>query len=289
VDLLRTFGAEVHVVRTAGIANPEHYARKAAAYAEATPGAVFMDQFETLANFRAHYATSAPEIWEQATAAHGRIDAFVMSAGTGGMIAGVATFLKERSPATRVVLADPPGSALFSRLKFGVAYANQQKERGVRLHRYDTLAEGIGLDRITANLAKAISAPSGGGGAGKKGRKRRRGGGGGNAALIDGAVQVTDQEAVDMAHWLLRNEGLFVGSSSAMNVVAACRVARRLPLDSVVVTVICDSGQRHQTRFWNRSFVEGFQGRGLRWPDAGVLAAGPAPETEDADRRFCMR
>ena len=75
---------------------------------------------------------------------------------------------------------------------------------------------------------------------------------------------MSDQEAVDMAHWLLREEGLFVGSSSAMNVVGAFRVAASLPSNSNTVTIICDGGQRHVSRFWNRDFVVGDWG--LKWP-----------------------
>jgi cysteine synthase A len=108
-----------------------------------------------------------------------------------------------------VVLADPTGSSLFHRVKHGVCYTPQQAEKKVKKHRYDSIVEGVGLDRVTANF---------------------------NRAMIDDAELVTDQEICDMAHWLLREEGLFVGSSSAMNVVAACKVARRLPRDSTIVT-----------------------------------------------------
>jgi cysteine synthase len=102
----------------------------------------------------------------------------------------------------------------------------------------DTLAEGIGLDRITHNFALGLDS-------------------------IDKAIRVTDQEAVDMAHWLLSTEGLWVGSSSAMNVVGAIRTAHDLPEQSTIVTVICDGGQRHATRFWNPVFIREW---GLKWP-----------------------
>ena len=135
-------------------------------------------------------------------------------------------------------LVDPPGSALYNKIEYGVAYASEQKERTLRRHRYDTLAEGIGLDRITHNISLGIES-------------------------IDTAIRVSDQEAVDMAHWLLSNEGLWVGSSSAMNVVGAIRTAWTLPENSTVVTVICDGGNRHATRFWNPNFIQAW---GLEWP-----------------------
>lgn len=135
---------------------------------------------------------------------------------------------------------DPPGSALFHKIEHGVAYAPQQREQTIKRHRYDTLAEGIGLDRITHNFALGCN-------------------------NIDTAIRVSDQEAVDMAHWLLNTEGLWVGSSSAMNVVGAIRTALSLPPgpSTKVVTVICDGGTRHVTRFWNREFCTSW---GLRWP-----------------------
>jgi cysteine synthase A len=165
-----------------------------------------------------------------------------MSAGTGGTLAGISRYIKERtqegvSNNVRVVLADPPGSSLFNFVKHGVCWAPQQAERKVRKHRYDTIAEGIGLDRVTRNLA---------------------------AASIDDAVQVSDQDALNMAHFLMHREGLFVGSSSAMNVAAAVIYAASLPKGAHVVTVLCDSGQRHTTRFWNEEFARReFQ---LTWP-----------------------
>lgn len=244
--LLRQFGAEVRVVRPAAIANPDHYVNVARRLAldlnrEAGGGggvcALFTDQFETPSNKRAHVDGTGAEIWAQTK---GKVDAFVMSAGTGGTIAGVSQVLKARTGGkVRIVLADPPGSSLYNLVKHGVCWAPEQAEKRVRKHRYDSVAEGIGLDRVTWQLA---------------------------GAAIDDAVRVSDQEALHVAHYLMRHEGLFVGSSSAMNLVAALRYSMALPPGSVVVTVLCDSGQRHQTRFWNPGFVA--EQYGLSWPQS---------------------
>ena len=170
-----------------------------------------------------------------------------MSAGTGGTISGVAHFLRESTANDiRVVLVDPPGSCLFNKVKLNVAYTDEQQERRLHRHRYDTIAEGIGLDRITQNFSVGL-----------------------NLGVIDDALRITDQEAVDMAHWLLREEGLFVGSSSAMNVSAALQYADLMPPGSCVVTVICDGGQRHLSRFWNRQFIIKW---GLLWPCDDLVA-----------------
>ena len=255
VHLLEQFGARVEVVKTAGIANPNHYYNRARALAQDVEGGVFMDQFETMANFHAHYHGTGPETWRQLREEFGlRPDAFVMSAGTGGSIAGVSRAWKEKDARVQVFLVDPPGSSLYNKVKHGVCYASQQRERGVRRHRYDTIAEGIGLDRLTANF---------------------------NEARVDDAFRVTDQEAVEMAHYVLQSEGLFVGSSTAMNLVGTVRAARRLGPGHTLVTVLCDSGQRHLTRFWNKAFVE--QVEGLRWPDVAPSDLGFVKEEGGPD------
>lgn len=246
--ILKCLGSVLHVVPTASISNPNHYvniAQKIARIINDDFGsygikASFMNQFENEANFLAHYKTTGPEIWQQT---NGNIQAFCMSSGTGGTISGVGTYLKEQSKESdcKVCLVDPPGSSLYNKVKYNVAFAKEQSERGLLRHRYDTIAEGIGLDRITKNFSLGIE-----------------------HGVLDDAVRVTDQEAVDFAHWLLKEEGLFVGSSSAMNVIGAVRVAMEMDANSTVVTVICDGGQRHLTRFWNRDFVLEW---GLQWPE----------------------
>jgi len=253
--ILRSLGAIVYEVPTASISNPKHYvnlARKAAVLAREKFGvaAVFIDQFENLSNFDIHYRKTGPELLQQLRERGRRLDAFVMSSGTGGTIAGMATYLKEKDAANKgavnevqIVLVDPPGSALYHKVEHGVAFAEEQRERHLRKHRYDTLAEGIGLDRITRNFSSGLD-------------------------CIDRSIRVTDQEAVDMAHWILRTEGLWIGSSSAMNLVGAIRTAISLPEGSSVVTIVCDGGQRHATRFWDPIFVQEW---GLRWPSGDCI------------------
>lgn len=188
-----------------------------------SPTAIFCDQFETLSNYRAHLSTTGPEIWAQT---EGKIDAFVMGAGTGGTLAGVGAALKARKPSCQLYLVDPQGSSLYNRVAHGVAFAPQQAERTLRRHRYDTIVEGVGIDRVTANFAEALP-------------------------LLDGAFQCSDSEAVAMARHLVQHDGIFVGSSSALNCVGAVKLARKLGPGHTVVTLLCDSGLRHLSRFWN--------------------------------------
>lgn len=101
----------------------------------------FANQFENLANSRAHYCSTGPEIWQQAC---GRIDAFVAGAGTGGTIAGISTYLKEQDANIVVCLVDPPGSGLLNKVKHGVMYDSSEREGSRRRHQVDTVTEGVG-------------------------------------------------------------------------------------------------------------------------------------------------
>jgi cysteine synthase A len=242
VTMLRQFGATVELVKPVSIVNENHYvnvARKAAERLSGAPSdastddkmvasAVFCDQFETQSNFRAHYTGTGPEIWQQC---EGKIDGFISGAGTGGTLAGVALSLKEKNPLIGTYLVDPPGSSLYAKVVHGVAYTSQQAERKLKRHRYDTIIEGVGIDRITANFTRGLP-------------------------YIDGAFRCTDQEAVEMSRYLLRNEGLFVGSSTSMNCVGVVKLARKLGPGHTIVTVLCDSGMRHLSRFWNADYIE---------------------------------
>lgn len=195
-DLLLKLGATVDRVRPAPIVDQAHFvnqARYLAAEHTADPNRAgrgfFADQFETEANWRTHYEGTGPEIFQQCG---GLLDAFVAGAGTGGTISGVAKFLKSKLPNVEIVLADPAGSGLFNKIKHGVMFHSQEKEGTRRRHQVDTIIEGIGLTRSTANL--------------EAGR-----------GMIDDAVKVTDAQALAMARWLVEKDGIFVGSSSAVN------------------------------------------------------------------------
>lgn len=242
-QLLEKLGATVHIVPSCAIANSDHYVNTARRLSVENKG-IFIDQFENVANLKAHLESTGPEIWTQTG---GVIDAFVMSAGTGGTIAGVSQYLKKQNKNIEVVLADCTGSSLLQKVLYKVCYTHHQSERTIRKHRYDSIVEGVGLDRITKNF---------------------------NAAIIDTGHLVTDQEIVNVAHWILKYEGLFVGSSSAMNIAAAIKhaLARKDkntgsdPLN--IVTVICDGGNRHLSRFWNPEYLAE---NGLKWPSPECL------------------
>jgi len=215
VDILRTLGAEVRVVKTVPYKDDMNYQKQAGRFAAELPGAVWANQFDNVANRQAHYESTGPEIWTQT---EGQVDAFTCAVGTGGTLAGVGRYLKERNPAVKIVLADPPGSALYSYVKTG----EQVMSPG------PSITEGIGNSRVTDNL---------------------------RGADIDDAIQIGDQETVSMVYRMLREEGWFFGSSTGLNVAAAVRVARDLGPGHTVVTVLCDGGGKYQSRLFNRAWL----------------------------------
>jgi cysteine synthase len=217
IDLLRMLGADVRPVPAVPITDPAHYTFQARDCAAKTPGAVWTNQFDNTHNRLAHYETTGPEIWAQTGG--GKLDAFVCATGTGGTLAGTGAFLKEKSAGrVKVFLADPPGSVLYSWVTTG------KLERSG-----SSITEGIGQGRVTDNLA---------------------------GTLLDGAVAIEDARTIMTVFRLLKDEGLYIGASSALNVVAAGDVARQLGPGHTVVTMVCDGAARYQTRLFSKSWLE---------------------------------
>ena len=214
-QLLSALGAEVRKVPVVPYSNPMQYQHQAGRLAQELPNAIWSNQFDNTANRRAHVESTGPEIWAQTG---GRIDAFVASSGTGGTLAGTSEFLKSKRADIRTVLADPPGSALYEYVRNGEVKATGK----------GSITEGIGIARVTDNF---------------------------NGAPVDAAVHVEDSETVTTVYRLLREEGLFLGSTSGINVAAAVRVARELGPGHTIVTILCDYGTRYQSKLFNPSFL----------------------------------
>ncbi len=227
--LLRMLGADVFAVPAVPFEDPRNYNHQARRHAENTPGAVWTDQFDNPANRRAHVETTGPEIWAQTA---GAVDAFTCATGTGGTLAGVTRFLKDASAGrVKCFLADPPGSVLHSYVTSGGRLTARTGS---------SITEGIGQGRVTANLAPDVG-------------------------LLDGALHISDEKSVEMVYRCLDEEGLYLGASSALNVVAAKEVAERLGKGHTVITVLCDGAYRYQDRLFSR-----------RWlADKNLLAAIP--------------
>ena len=214
MDLLRVLGAEVRPVPAKPYKDPDNYQKIAGRLAEQTENAIWSNQFDNLANRQAHYETTGPEIWRDTD---GKIDAFVCATGTGGTLAGVSRYLKERNEEVKIVLADPHGSGLYSFVKTG-----EIKVEG------NSITEGIGSSRVTANL---------------------------EGTAIDDAVRIDDKACVTMVYRLLREEGLYVGGSTGINVAAAVHVAREIGPGHTIVTLLCDRGSLYFARLFNREWL----------------------------------
>jgi cysteine synthase A len=237
VHLLNHLGATVERVSPAPITSRDHFVNLAKrravehadVHADGSKG-FFADQFESGANWTAHVRTTGPEIYDQTG---GKLAAFVAGAGTGGTISGVAHYLVNDKGLKdcRIVLADPQGSGLYNKIKYGVMYASTEREGTRRRTQVDTMVEGIGINRITHNFEAGMD-------------------------YISDAVKVSDEQAMRMARWLVEKDGIFIGSSSAVNAVAAVQTALELRKqgkkgeEARVVTVLCDSGNRHLSKFW---------------------------------------
>jgi cysteine synthase len=218
-DMLRLVGADLRLVPAVPYRDPNNYVkfsgRLAEEMARSEPsGAIWANQFDNVANRAGHYRTTGPEIWEQTG---GRVDAFSCAVGTGGTLAGVGLFLKERKPGVKIVLADPMGAALYNWYEHG-----ELKAEG------SSITEGIGQGRITANL---------------------------EGSPVDAAVQITDEEALPYIFDLIVDEGLVLGGSSGINIAGAVRTARMLGPGHTVVTILCDYGTRYQSKLFNPDFL----------------------------------
>jgi cystathionine beta-synthase len=232
--LLRALGAEVVITPTAVPPDhPENYIVKGRAIAAAQPNAVFVDQHYNPVNPEVHYRTTGPEIWEQT---EGRITHFVCSPGTGGTVSGAGRYLKERNPKIRVVAGDPVGSIYLQYAK------TQQKTEG---HPYKV--EGIGGDKIPSSL---------------------------HWDVIDEWLAVSDQDAMLIVRRLAREEGLFTGGSTGVNIVSALDVARRVnDPAALVVTVLCDTGERYLSKVYNDEWLRENQILEAERVTAGKLVA----------------
>jgi cysteine synthase A len=215
VDLLRTLGAEVRVVPTVPYANDMNFQKQAGRFAATLDNAIWANQFDNTANSLAHYESTGPEIWAQTD---GGVDAFTCAVGTGGTLAGTSLYLKEQNSDVKIILADPMGSALFNWVTTGEATMTPGP----------SMTEGIGNSRVTENLAPA---------------------------KIDDAIQVDDQEMVDMVYRMLQQEGWFFGSSSGINLGAAVKIAKDLGPGHTIVTILCDGGSKYQSRLYNPDFL----------------------------------
>ena len=218
-DAIRLLGAELIEVDAVPYANPNNYVRYSGRLAEELAasepnGAIWANQFDNQANRRAHYSTTAQEIWQQTG---GRLDGFICAVGSGGTLGGVSLALKEKNKKIQIGIADPGGAALYEYYKNG-----ELKAEGT------SITEGIGQGRITANL---------------------------EGIEVDKAYRINDDEALHILFRLVEEEGLCLGGSAGVNVAGAIRLAKDLGPGHTIVTILCDYGNRYQSKLYNPEFL----------------------------------
>lgn len=219
LDMLRLCGADLRLVPAVPYKDPNNYVKVSGRLAEEIAkenpnGAIWANQFDNVANRQAHFDTTGPEIWEQTD---GKVDGFICAVGTGGTLAGVGMYLKERNAGIQIGLADPLGAALFEYYAHGAL-----KSEGT------SITEGIGQGRITANL---------------------------EGAPIDHPFQVPDEEALPYIFDLLEHEGLVLGGSSGINVAGAVKLAKEMGPGHTIITILADYGTRYQSKLFNPAFL----------------------------------
>src|ERR1700688_1418616 len=219
-DMLRLCGAELIEVPQLPFSNPnnfQHVGKRLAEQLRKTEpnGVLFADQWNNLDNPKAHYESTGPEIWQQTD---GKVDGFICSVGTGGTLAGISAYLKEKNRGIVTACADPHGYAMYELFKHGEAKSTPG----------GSITEGIGLGRVTPVI---------------------------KTAKVDDAFLIPDEEAVSIIYDLLEHEGLCLGGSTGINVAGAIRLARQLGPGHTIVTILCDSGFRYQSKLFNPDFM----------------------------------
>ncbi len=218
-DMIRLAGAQLVEVPAKPYKDPNNYVKYSARLAEKLAktepnGAVWANQFDNVANRDAHVISTAPEIWDQTD---GKVDGFICAVGSGGTLAGVAQGLREKNKDIKIGIADPDGAALFNYYKHG-----ELKSSG------DSIAEGVGQGRITANL---------------------------EGLDVDMPFNIPDAEALPIVFDLLQDEGLCMGCSTGINIAGAIRMAKEMGPGHKIVTILCDYGTRYQSKIFNPTFL----------------------------------
>jgi cysteine synthase A len=225
--LLQTTGCEIIITKQCPFSNfKDNYVRLAKKIALSDPNGFYVDQFFNTVNYKTHYEETGPEIYEDMD---GKIDAFVSSSGTGGTIAGISTFLKERNKNIKVYLSDVAGSGLHSYVKNKVMFTKEETEAMRKKYRYYSVIEGIGINFMTDNFKEAI---------------------------IDDSFKISDDEAKFMANYVYNQDGIFIGGSSAVNLCAVVKAARKMGKGKRIVTILYDSGLKYTSKLFTPNILD---------------------------------
>ena len=215
--ILRAYGSEVIITPT-GVEpdDPRSHYSVTAKLTKEIPGAFCTNQYHNPDNFKRHYKTTGPELWEQLG---NKLDVFVAGAGTGGTISGVGQYLKEKNPNVKIVLADPIGSILYD-LYYHKKIVDPPKPYKV---------EGVGEDMLPDNV---------------------------HFNVMDAVVQVDDKSAFQMTRKIIATEGMCVGPSSALALVAAIEYSKKLETPSNIVVMFPDNGRAYLSKAFNDQWMK---------------------------------
>jgi cysteine synthase A len=219
-DMLRLCGAELVEVPAVPYSNPNNYQHIGRRLADELrrnepKGVLFADQWNNLDNRKAHYVSTGPEIWQQTD---GKVDGFICAIGTGGTVAGIASYLREQKRDVMIGVADPKGAAMYDLFAHGQAKASEG----------NSITEGIGLGRVT-RIIEDIK--------------------------VDKAYLIPDEEALPIIFDLVEHEGLCLGGSTGINVAGAIRLAKDMGPGHTIVTILADHGSRYQSKLFNPKFL----------------------------------
>lgn len=228
-DALRLLGVELVENVAAPYKDPRNYVHTARRIAEERAvsephGVLYANQWDNTSNREAHIRSTGPEIWDQTG---GKIDGFSCAVGTGGTLAGMSLFLKQKNKDIQVAAADPMGAAIYNYIKNAELKGESE----------GSISEGIGQGRITGNL---------------------------EGVTFDDAYKISDAEGLEITHRLLREEGLCMGLSTGINIAGATRLAKEMGPGHTIVTILCDWGHRYMGKVWNPAFLKE---KGLPAPD----------------------
>ena len=217
MDILRAVGADVHVCPT-NVApdDPRSYYSVSKRLAKETPNSWYVNQYDNPSNAKAHYLSTAPEIWEQTD---GKITHFVVGVGTGGTISGVGKFLKEKNPNIKIWGIDTYGSVFKKYHETGIFDENEI---------YPYITEGIGEDILPKNV---------------------------DFSLIDKFEKVTDKDAAVWQRKIAKEEAIFVGNSAGSAIKGLLQLKDELTEDDVVVVLFHDHGSRYVGKMFNDDWM----------------------------------
>jgi len=228
-DILKNMGAELHLVEAKPFSDPGNYQKVSQRLAKEIERknnvkTFWAGQFENSANYKYHEKTTAKEIFNQTD---GKIDGFTCAIGTGGSLTGISLGLKNLNKDIKIACTDSQGSSMYN------YFVNGKLEKKGE----ESITEGIGQARITKNLENC---------------------------LVDMSFFVNDYECMEILYKLIKTEGLFLGTSSGVNVMGAIKMAKELGPGNKIVTVLCDDGNKYYEKMFNKEFLKS---KKLPYPD----------------------